>query len=99
MVKINWTQLAISDLESIHEYIANDSSRYAQITVNKIHSRAEALKNQPLIGRVVPEFEDPSISSFIDGNFRIVHFLVDEERIDILRIYHSARKIDKEKLK
>ena len=99
MVKINWTQLALSDLEVIHEYISADSQRYAQITVNKIYNRVESHIRQPYSGRIVPEFEDTSIRELIEGNYRIVHFLVDEERIDILRIYHTARKMEKSKLK
>lgn len=99
MVKINWTQLALSDLEDIHEYISDDSQRYAQITVNKIYSRVESLLRQPYSGRIVPEFEDTSLRELIEGNYRIVHYLVNKERIDILRIYHTARKMEKSKLK
>ena len=99
MVKINWTQLALSDLEDIHEYISDDSQRYAQITVNKIYNRVESLIRQPYSGRIVPEFEDTSIRELIEGNYRIIHYLVNEERIDILRIYHTARKMEKSKLK
>jgi len=99
MVKINWTQLALSDLEDIHEYIADDSQRYAQITVSKIYRRVESLKRQPHSGRMVPEFEDKSIRELIEGNYRIVHYMVSEERIDILRIYHTARKMEKGKMK
>ena len=99
MVKVNWTKLALSDLKGAHEYIANDSVRYAQITVSKIHNRVESLKKQSLSGRIVPEFEDPSIRELIEGNYRIVHYLVSENQIDILRIYHSARKLEKKRLK
>lgn len=99
MVKINWTQLALSDLEDIHEYISKDSHRYAQITVNKLYNRVESLKRQPISGRIVPEFEDTSIRELIEGNYRIVHYLVTDERIDILRIYHTARKMEKSRLK
>lgn len=35
MVKINWTQLAVSDLKNVFDYIAIDSSRYAQIIASK----------------------------------------------------------------
>ena len=90
MVKINWTQLALSDLKGVHEYISNDSIRYAQITVNKIYSRVESLKKQPSTWRIGSEFEDSSIKELIEGNYRIVHYLVNEDRIDILRIYHST---------
>ncbi len=99
MVKINGTELAFSDLKGIYEYISNDSIRYAQITVNKIYSCVESLKKQPSSGRIVPEFEDSSLKELIEGNYRIVHYLVNEDCIDILRIYHSARKLDKNRLK
>jgi plasmid stabilization system protein ParE len=45
MVKINWTHLAIQDLEDIADYISNDSIRYAEITV---HHSARLLSNSPL---------------------------------------------------
>ena len=99
MVKINWTQLALSDLEDIHKYISDDSQRYAQITVSKIYNRVESLKRHPYSGRIVPEFEDTSIRELIEGNYRIIHYLVNEDRIDILRVYHTARKMEKSKLK
>jgi plasmid stabilization system protein ParE len=33
MVKIVWTELSINDLREIYDYIAEDSVRYADITV------------------------------------------------------------------
>jgi plasmid stabilization system protein ParE len=39
MVKIVWTELSISDLKEIFDYIAEDSIRYASITATKIYQR------------------------------------------------------------
>ena len=50
MVKINWTQLAISDLKGVYEYIAKDSSRYAQITVVRFIATSNLSKNNPIQG-------------------------------------------------
>jgi toxin ParE1/3/4 len=36
MVKIIWTQRALTDLKSIAEYISKDSVRYASLTLDKI---------------------------------------------------------------
>lgn len=99
MVKINWTPLSLADLKSIFDFIAEDSNRYAQITVNKIYLRVSTLKNQPYCGKIVPEFDDKNIRELIDGNYRIVHELISEYQIDILRIFHSARKLEKDRLK
>ncbi len=53
MVKIRWTELSVDDLKSIRDYIAQDSVRYATITINRIYDRAQILSNQPLAGRIV----------------------------------------------
>lgn len=55
MVKIVWTDQAIDDLNDIAEYIAENSERYAMITVRKLYERTEILRNFPLSGRIVPE--------------------------------------------
>jgi toxin ParE1/3/4 len=99
MVKINWTELSISDLKSIYDYISQDSKRYASLTINKIYNRAQLLIEQPQIGRIVPEFNDPNIRELIIGNYRLVYKLLDEYSLDILRIYNSARLLKKVDLK
>jgi len=54
MVKIRWTELSVDDLKSIRDYIAQNSVRYASITINRIYDRAQILSRQPLSGRIVP---------------------------------------------
>lgn len=56
MVKIVWTELSISDLKDIFDYIADDSIRYASITANKIYQSVHPIIENPFIGRMVPEF-------------------------------------------
>ena len=99
MVKINWTSLAVSDLKGVFDYIADDSSRYAQITAGKIHYRVQTLADQPNSGRIVPEFEDTTMRELISGNYRIIYSIVNDYQIDVLRIYHSARSLKEKDLK
>jgi toxin ParE1/3/4 len=99
MVKVNWTPIAVEDLKKVYDYISLDSARYAQITVTKIHFRVQNLSDQPLSGRKVPEFDDSSIREVISGNYRIIYLLKGDDSLDIVRIFHSARKLDKDKLK
>ena len=99
MVKIRWTELSVDDLKSIRDYIAQDSVRYASITINRIYDRAQILSRQPLSGRIVPEFDDPKIKELIIGNYRLVYLIINEESIEVLRIYNSARLLKKESLK
>ncbi len=99
MVKIVWTQLSIDDLKDVFEYIELDSKRFAQITVNKIYFRAQDIIDNPYIGRIVPEFNIKSIREVISGNYRVVYKIVNEFQVDILRVFHSARLLKREKLK
>jgi toxin ParE1/3/4 len=99
MVKINWSELSIDDLKSIYDYISKDSKRYALITINKIYHRAQLLIEQPLLGRIVPEFNDSKIRELIIGNYRLVYKVVDEYILDILRVYSSARLLKEDNLK
>jgi toxin ParE1/3/4 len=98
MVKLVWTELSQYDLEDIFDYIAKDSKRYASITVNKIYQRAQEVIENPLIGRIVPEFGSKSIRELISGNYRIIYRIVSDKQVDILRVYHSSRLLKKNRL-
>jgi len=55
MVKLIWTDQAIDDLGNIGDFIAQDSEKYAKITVKKLFERTNILKQFPLSGRIAPE--------------------------------------------
>ena len=99
MVKIVWTELSILDLKGIFDYIAANSDRYATITTNRIYQKAQLIVNNPFSGKVVPEFNENSIRELIEGNYRIIYRIKSETQVDILRIYHSARLLKRNKIK
>jgi len=99
MVKIVWTELSISDLNEIHDYIAEDSTRYATITVNKIYQRVQPIVDNPYMGRMVPEFAIKSIRELIVGNYRIIYRIKNKNQVVILRIYHVARRLKRKNLR
>jgi toxin ParE1/3/4 len=90
MVKIIWTDLALDDLKSIHEYIARDSKFYADRFIDKIINRVDQLETHPHSGRTVPEFGLEILKELIEGNYRIVYRTA-TDTITIVRIHHSAR--------
>jgi len=81
----------LEDLNSIGEYIARDSERYARLTLSKIRNSVNILKDNPLVGRIVPEVSYPSVREIIHGNYRIIYEIINDNRIDILTVHHSAR--------
>ncbi|NBP67996.1 MAG: type II toxin-antitoxin system RelE/ParE family toxin [Cytophagia bacterium] len=90
MVKVVWTDLAIEDLKSIHEYISKDSKFYADRFVTKLIDRVDQLEKHPQSGRVVPEFGKEDIRELIEGNYRII-YRIQMDFVGIARIHHSAR--------
>ena len=91
MVKVIWTDAALMDLDDIGNYIAKDSLRYAQLTVERLFNSADVLEKNPSIGKELQEFNNGKIRELIRFNYRIVYYLVDEYRIDILTVHRCER--------
>jgi plasmid stabilization system protein ParE len=99
MVQINWTLQSLEDIESIAEFIAKDSIKYAQLQVISYFEEVEKLKSYPKIGRSVLEFKNPKIRQLLSGSFRIIYFVKSKDQIDVLTVYHSKRKLNRKALK
>ncbi len=99
MVRLNWSNQSVDDLENIAEFIARDSVKYAKRTIKKIRETAKVLKDYPALGRIVPETEDKSIRELIIGNYRLIYKISGKTRIDILTVHNAAKLVDVEFLK
>ncbi len=89
-MKLEWTEPAVLDLESIRDYIAKDSAYYAAQFVARIIEAAETLPDHPRIGRAVPEAEDDVIRELLFQNYRII-YRVEPDRILVLTVIHGGR--------
>jgi toxin ParE1/3/4 len=60
--------------------------------VETIFREINYLSKHPLIGRLVPEFEeDNTLRELIRPPYRIVYRIVNSERVDILRVLRSSQ--------
>lgn len=91
MVKVIWTDAALNELDDIGEFIAKDSHRYAEITVNELFNSVDILEQHPRAGVKVPEFKLDEIRQIVKGNYRIVYQIIDDYRIDIVTVHNCAR--------
>lgn len=91
MVKVIWTESAISDLDYIGEFIAKDSVRYAEHMVTRLFVSTEILETHPKAGKKIPELNNEAFRELIRGSFRIIYHVVDEFRIEILTVHRSSR--------
>ncbi|MGB1799242.1 MAG: type II toxin-antitoxin system RelE/ParE family toxin [Gammaproteobacteria bacterium] len=94
MVKIVWTEPALSDLNDIAEYIAIDKFSAAQKLVKDVFSRVELLKQSPSSGRKPPELSRSRYREVIVGPCR-VFYRYTENKVFILYVMRSERVLAK----
>lgn len=92
MAEIVWTSSALKDLNEIGEYIATDSPRYAEITIDKLFNKVEILRNHHRLGRIVPEADQENIRELIEGNYRIIYEIINDS-LFVLTVHHSSRML------
>lgn len=56
-MKVHWTNTALDQMQSIHDYIACNSPYYAKRMVDRITRRSIQISQFPLSGRKVPEYD------------------------------------------
>ncbi len=98
MVQINWTFQSRTDLKAIAEFISKDSKKYARLQIWRIRQRSKILISQKRAGKIVPEIENQNVRELVEGNYRIIYKIVNEMRIDILTVHHSARDLTLRKI-
>ena len=90
-MRIVWSPQSLHDLDAIHEYIAKDSERYAELTVARVFAAVERLPEFPQSGRIVPERGEPEIREVIVGRFRVV-YRIRGAMIEIATVFRASRE-------
>jgi len=91
-LNILWSQEAIDDIESIANYIQKDSLQYAKSVVQTFFSKVEILTEFPLIGRVVPEYDNENIRELFIYSYRLI-YNIEANSIHIIAVIHGKRLI------
>jgi plasmid stabilization system protein ParE len=89
-VKIDWSDNAIKHLIAIHDYIAKDSTLYAQRMVDRLTRCSQQLAVFPMSGRMVPEYGLKEIREIVERPYRIIYRLW-PDRVEILAVIHGAQ--------
>ncbi|WP_457797205.1 type II toxin-antitoxin system RelE/ParE family toxin [Methylocystis sp. S23] len=84
-----FTNEAAADLESVGDYIAEESLPQALAFVEGLRRHCETLANMPKRFPLVPRHEASGVRRMVHGNF-LVFFCV-SDAVVILRILHGAR--------
>lgn len=90
---LTWSNEALDDIDDIAEYIARDSVYYAQRVVQQIFELGDTLLDQPELGRIVPELNDPKVRERFIFSYRLI-YEIDLPDIYILAVIHGNRLLD-----
>lgn len=91
-LNVIWTEIALSDLESVADYIAKDSSHYAAVFVQEIKIASRSLTEFARRGRIVPELSDPDIRELLIRDYRLIYNIA-RNKVYIIAFIHGARDL------
>ena len=89
-MRIIWTEPAARVLESIQDYIARDNRRAALEVAQRIQHAVSQLEDYPKLGR--SGCVRGTLELFIPGLPYIVPYRVKGKEVQILSVFHAARK-------
>lgn len=89
-MQVRWLRAALANLDAEAEYIANENPTAAARMVDTIASAVEGLAKYPAMGRAgrVPGTRE----LVVPGTPYIVPYRVRHGYVEILRVFHAARK-------
>ena len=89
-MRVKWLRTALANLNAEAEYISQDNPGAAARTVAAIVDAVELLKQYPALGR--PGRVSGTRELVVQGTPYIVPYRVRGDVIELLRVFHGARK-------
>jgi toxin ParE1/3/4 len=89
-MQIRWLRLALEDIDEMAEFIAKDNQAAAVKIVQLIYDRVHLLVQHPDIGR--PGRVPGTRELYVEGTPFIVPYRILKDEIQVLRVFHGARK-------
>jgi toxin ParE1/3/4 len=89
-VRVRWLRQALANLDAEAEYIAKDDAAAAGRWALRILDAVELLKENPAVGR--PGRVPLTRELVVPGTPYIVPYRVKGNVVEILRVFHGARK-------
>ena len=89
-VEVIWQPQALENISDIADFISKESINYARIQIERFFERATILETFPLSGRIVPELGTEQLPELIIGSYRMIYYVVSDQRVEILTVHHSS---------
>lgn len=90
MKPVNWSEEAIFSMQSIYDYIFEESPQNADLVVDTLFDLGEKLNIFPEKNPKEPMYNDEKIRFFPNWNYKLV-YRIEEKRIYILDIFSTLQ--------
>ena len=91
--RLEWSEEALEDIESIANYIEKDSPIYAKSVVSKFFEKAELLQEFSEFGRKVPEMNNSQICEIFVYSYRLI-YKIEHTKILFIAVVHGRRLLE-----
>ena len=85
-----WSESALTALEEVAEYVAQDSREAAVRILERAMAVAASLGTLAGRGRMVPEIDDSSLRELLVFRYRLM-YRIEAERVVVVAFIHGAR--------
>jgi addiction module RelE/StbE family toxin len=92
-VRVEWTELAIAQLDEAMAYIAADRPTVALEWLELLLGEADRLADFPDMGRVAPEASREGIREILVSPYRLV-YRRDEDAVVVTMVLHERQHIE-----
>ena len=90
--QVRVTEIANDDLAALVCFIARDNPAAAERFGSALIEKLKLLREQPMLGRVVPERADSRLREIIHRPYRIIYRVNEPSKtVEVLRFWHGAR--------
>ena len=97
-MKIIWSPTARTKTKEILEYVAEDNPDAALTLIDQFEVKVEKLKENPELGRVLPELKNDKIRELVVHKNYGVIYEINPDLIEILTIRHFRQNFSSSKL-
>jgi len=97
-MKIIWSPTARTKTKEILEYVAEDNPDAALTLIDQFEVKVEKLKENPELGRVLPELKNDKIRELVVHKIYGVIYEINPDLIEILTIRHFRQNFSSSKL-